>query len=366
MRDAGFGGLAALVNRQVWRDSEAGPPIVERVLEGMRDPNPVVRMRAATAVLASYSRQTAGDRAAAVGELLLAEENLAVKTVLVGALIADTPGAPQTVDTVLEQLLEGADDLPEARSEATRGVTEMLTYLALVARTPFAVRVVERWCRDAASRSAAVALFAQSCRDYLRHDSRDVQEAAFRLLGTAVEVSLSRWMRDPSAHRAGAELSEAQLDEFKGAATVSHEIAQQIYFASGAFDQKQARQVRADSDLDVFAELAFPVLQACARFNIPQSIHKAVETMIFLAPLDEPRALLAIAEAVPIGGTYAGDSLVGDEVMPYLHRLLAEHRPLVLHDDKGIAAFRHLLAAFAGAGNEQALALAYTFADVFR
>lgn len=52
--------------------------------------------------------------------------------------------------------------------------------------------------------------------------------------------------------------------------------------------------------------------------------------------------------------------------MPYLRRLLAERRRLVLCGDESVTAFRTLLAAFAGAGNEAALELAFTFADIFR
>jgi len=88
--------------------------------------------------------------------------------------------------------------------------------------------------------------------------------------------------------------------------------------------------------------------------------------MIYLAPLDELRILQAIARAVPTDGAYAGDALAAAEVMPYLQRLLAEHRELVLRDDAGVEAFRQVLAAFAGAGNEDALTLAYTFGEVFR
>jgi hypothetical protein len=88
--------------------------------------------------------------------------------------------------------------------------------------------------------------------------------------------------------------------------------------------------------------------------------------MIFLAPLDEARALAAIAKAVPAEGPYAGDHLAGADVLPYLERLLTEQRQLILFDDDGVAAFRHLLGVFASAGNQEALALAYKFADVFR
>jgi len=53
-------------------------------------------------------------------------------------------------------------------------------------------------------------------------------------------------------------------------------------------------------------------------------------------------------------------------VLPYLRRLVAEERALVLRDPDGLSAFRHLLQTFASAGNEEALTLAYSFADVFR
>jgi hypothetical protein len=82
-----------------------------------------------------------------------------------------------------------------------------------------------------------------------------------------------------------------------------------------------------------------------------------VETLIHIAGVLERQALLAIA---------ATDPHAAGTVMPYLRRLLAEQRDLVLFNEEGIAALQHLLQAFAGAGNPDALALAYTFADVFR
>ena len=242
----------------------------------------------------------------------------------------------------------------------------MLSYLALDAQTPFATRLVQDWCKDAPKHAAAVAGFAHFARDYLNQPNSDVQQRAFRLFSDAAAASLARWTRDPTELQADAELSDGQRDELKGAANVAHDIAQQIYFASGAFDEKQGRERSVPGDLTAFADLAFPVLRTCAELRLPQCIHTAVQTMTFLAPLNEPRALKAIADAVPTGGSYAGDSLAGADVIPYLERLVAENRSLVLHDAAGVAAFRHLLATFATAGNEEALALAYGFADVFR
>ncbi|PXY27767.1 hypothetical protein BAY60_15420 [Prauserella muralis] len=143
--------------------------------------------------------------------------------------------------------------------------------------------------------------------------------------------------------------------------------ASQIYFASGAFDGKRSDFVPApDASHERFAVLALPVLLTCARTKVAPIVHHVVETLVFLAPLNERRALLAIAEAIAADGVYAYDPLSSNVVIPYLKRRLAEHRQLVLLDEGGVAAFRKILAAFASAGNESALELAFTFADVFR
>lgn len=60
-----------------------------------------------------------------------------------------------------------------------------------------------------------------------------------------------------------------------------------------------------------FAELAFPVLETCASLHVPQCVHEAVQTMVYLAPLEEAQALRAIAATVPADGPYAGDPLTG-------------------------------------------------------
>ena len=99
--------------------------------------------------------------------------------------------------------------------------------------------------------------------------------------------------------------------------TILDSIANQLYFASGAFDHKKgdgdataslARQRR-------FAELATPVLITCARSKVSGIVHRVVETLVFLAPLDERQALLSVMEAVASDGSYAYDPLSSDVVI---------------------------------------------------
>lgn len=366
MRDSAIGGLATLLRRPDWRDSDARPAIAERISAGLRDQSALVRMHAATAVRALCAAADPPARAAAIGELLDAEDSPEVRAVLVRELWREAQNAVDAVDAVVDRILDATDDaVPDTGDDAWRGLIALLANLALVHKTPAAARRVEQWCRHAPRYASAVTALIACSRDRLSDSTSDIQVDMFRLLGAAARSSLTRWTRDPTEHLV-TNLPDKQLEELKGAAKVAHEITQQIYFASGAFDERQRKPRRAHGDLTVFANLAFPTLETCANLRLPQCIHRAVQTMIYLAPLDEPRALKAIANAVPADGTYASESLAGSDVMPYLHRLLAEHRTLVLHDDAGVVAFRHLLETFASAGNAEALALAYTFAEVFR
>lgn len=367
MRDTAVGGLVALLARQDWRSSGDAAAIAAAVTAGLQDDSPVVRMRAAEGALALHADSDAEQRASAVGDLVLAEQDDRVRRVLMGQLAATAAAAPAIVDGVLARLHEGGEP-GEGGDDVRRDVTvDLLTYLAVVAETPFASATVERWCEQAPTRPSAVRRFAQSARQYLARAEGEVQARAFALLRVAADASTARLARDPvELSLPASDLSEAQLAEIQGAVLVCHDVAQQVYFASGAFDDKRDPTVERAKPDARFAELAMPVLRSCASTHVPQCVHPAVETMVFLAPVDEASVLQAVADAVPADSSYAGDPLAGDAVVKYLERLLAEQRPLVLFDAEGADAFRLLLATFAAAGNQEALSLAYTFADVFR
>lgn len=367
MRDTAIGGLVRLLVRHEWRESVDGAAIVEIVSVALHDKNTVVRMTAAHAARALLADQTPPKRISALGRLLLDESDTTVQTVLLGLLAAEVGVAPTEVDAVLERFQSSfGDDHPDAEGDLGRLWVELLTYLAVVQQTRFASRTVETWMGAAPTCADEAQVVAQSARDHLKPDAGSAQSRAFRLLAIAADSAMGRWTRNPEQLLANADLSDDQRSELKGAVLVADTIADQIYFASGAFEHDQKQGPRAGAGHATFADLAFPILATCAILRVPQSVHHVVETMTFLAPLDEKRALLAIAEAVSGNDAYTSDHLAGEVIIPYLVRLLAEQRHLVLFDDDGVVAFRHLLAAFAAAGNEAALGLAYTFADIFR
>jgi hypothetical protein len=373
MRDRAIEGLTTLACREDWRSSEHGDLIVGRVKAALSDENPVVRMTATHAFRALYADDAAPDRIRMLGELLNSEPNLNVKNVLLSILGTEAHESPREVDDVLRELAnEPKKPTEEAQeneddNEGADLAVDILTFLTMNHQTPFATDSVRKWAATA-TQSAEALRAIHFVRDYLAPTADPtVQNRAFDIVATAADTSLERWTRNPEEHAPNADLSSTDLNELKHALKVLESIANQIYFASGAFDTKPSDDAPVpDARHERFADLAVPVLITCARTKVAPIVHHVVETLVFLAPLDERRALLAVAEAVASDGAYAYDSLSSDVVTPYLKRLVAEHRQLVLFDEGGVAAFRKLLSAFASAGNESALELAFTFADVFR
>jgi hypothetical protein len=368
MRDTAMGGLVALLVQPEWRSDRLASAIADAVRSGLRDDNALVRMRAAEGVLALHADKDAEQRAAAIGELLLNEQDPAVRGTLLQALAATAHAAPAVVDEILSRV-EGESDSSHAQDDDLRGdvTVDLLTYLAVVAEMPYASETVERWCEQVLTRPAGVCQFAHCARRYMETPDVAGQRRLFEFLRPVVETCAARLTRDPAELLTSTlELSEAQVTEIQGAMRVCHDVAEQIYFASGAFEIRRDPTAEPAVPHPILADLAMPVLAMCASTRVAQCVHPAVQTMVFWAPLDEAGTLRAIADAVPADSSYAGDPLAGDVVVTYLQRLLTEQRPLVLFDAEGSEAFRRLLATFAAAGNQGALALAYTFADVFR
>lgn len=392
MRDRATEGLSVLARRPKWRTSEYGIRIASRVEAALADENPVVRMHAAEAFAALHADATSEERVTGLRDLLITETDVMVSAVLLKLLGGEAHESPGAVDAALEALADfGADadqsaepqefgdeagkesefDRAEERNDLKVKIT---TLLALKHETPYALSTLSGWASEPAIHKE-LSRAIPSIREYLGPGAEPrLQQRTFEFVTTASTAALDHWAEADAAHSDAAELTPVQLSELKNVLHVLDTTADQIYFASGAFENKPSnltaegaqRDAPAPAAIARFADLATPTLLICAASKAAPVIHKVVETLVFLAQVDEKRSLKALAEAVTANSGYAYDSLASGSVIPYLNRLLAEQRDLVLFDEEGVTAFRTLLAAFAGAGNEDALVLAFTFADVFR
>jgi hypothetical protein len=398
MRDMAIEGLSTLAQRGQWRASVYRDRITTRVLAALDDVNPLVRMHAAEAFRALHEDSTSIERVGLLNQLLDRETHPNVRAQLLLALGREAHDSPSGVDAVLGHLLttpvpnvepppetltvEGPDnagdveDTLDAAADGTHSqlLVSIVALLALTYKTPLASAALDRWAAGAPS-SPELQHAIPLIRDYLAVGSDSAQQArAFAFVRAAADSAVAWWSDLKQKVAVGNELSDAERNEFENALHVLDSIATGLYFASGAYederndgtDAEPADKPLARADLARFADLAIPVLLTCAESNAAPVIHQVVETLVFLAPLDEKGGLIALTRAATAGEGYAYDSLAGSVIVPYLQRLLAEQRQLVLFDAAGVVAFRRLLSAFASSGNEAALVLAFTFADVFR
>jgi hypothetical protein len=378
MRDQAARGLIRLLAaRSGWRDSDIGPALTAAVGRLVADPNPVVRMQAAPGVALLHLNEGPEQRLAAVRGRLLVETNPHVLNVLIQLLSNLAGDVPAQVDDVLSELSRLptggflCSQTPPARDPGAAAETTgpLLAYLATVPRTPFATAALDGWFSDPVTHQDRVEQLLHELRPFLNPPNGEGRENAFRLLAAAAQTVTDTWLAHmPQEFTTAPPIAEPEMAPIRAAALVAHGIAEQLSFASGAFDDQPgiAQPPAERGDPGTFARQALPILQLCGRVIEPQVTQPVVETLIHLAGVLQREALLAIAAAIPARGAYVTDPHAAGTVMPYLRRLLAEQRDLVLFNEEGIAALRHLLQAFAGAGNPDALELAYTFADVFR
>lgn len=399
LRDKAAGGLLRLLARSVWRDSDRGPTLAAAVHRLLADPNPVVRHQAAQGLPLLHHSEPPEQQFTAVRSLLLAEADPHVVTVLMQVLVRLAGRVPAQADNVLSELsqvpagvflrsLNGTTESGQSgqgshqesdrdgESSAWSGLDgpaeaagPLLAYLATVAQTPFASNALADWFGDPITYEDRVQRLLHQLRSYLNRPDGEGQENAFRLLTAAAQAAADTWTALVAQASGGAEpLSEPETAQARAATLVAYGIAQQLYFASGTFDERRAgqREPEERGEPETFARRALPVLQVCAQVTEPQVTHYVVETLIHIAEVFQRETLLAVAAAIPERGGYVTDPLAAKAVLPYLRRLVAEHRNLVLFDEEGTSAFRHLLQALAGAGDPDALGMAYTFADVFR
>lgn len=377
MRDQAARGLIRLLARSSWRDSDIGTALAAAVGRLVSDRNPVVRMQAAPGIALLHMNEDPEQRLAAIRGRLLVETNPHVLNILIQLLSNLAGDVSAQVDDVLAELSQlptGGflhSQTPPAGDPGVAAETAgpLLAYLATVPGTPFAAAALDDWFRDPITHQDRAERLLHDLQPYLNPPNGEGRDKAFRLLAAAAQAVRDTWLADTlQEFTAAPPTAEPEMARIRAAALVAHGIAEQLYFASGAFDDQPgiAQPPAERGDPETFARQALPILQLCSQVIEPQITQPVVETLTHLAGVLQREALLAIAAAIPARGAYVTDPHAAGTVMPYLRRLLAEQRDLVLFNEEGIAAFRHLLQAFAGAGNPDALELAYTFADVFR
>jgi hypothetical protein len=188
------------------------------------------------------------------------------------------------------------------------------------------------------------------------------QERAFGLLAPGI-TQLATVFAEASAAENGAGSPERTTTAIK----IAKSIAQQLYFASGAFD---ARHQTPDEeprrgDPCRFTALAMPALEGLTAIHFPAVTQHIVETADHIAHCDPRRLLLTAAAAANHDPGYANEIQGLETVLTLIRHYFAEHRDLVLNDTECTTAIRAMLGSFVSRGWDKAIDLAEELHDMY-
>jgi hypothetical protein len=380
-------GLRRLLARPEWRDSAQAPAIRAALRQRLADPDEPNRLIAAQAL--SLIEPTDDGRLHVARERLLAETHPIVRAVLLQQLGSLLPGRAAEVDQLLAELgssgrwplfasnaavappagavtgAEGADEAIAER-ELLQVVVHLLLALGLRYQQPLGVGVIGRWFTHPLDYPEVFEHAVFGLRNLgMLHPSgqADVAARAFALLQQATE-QLVMTVEEQSS---GEEQDPAPL---RSAVRLADDVVDQLYFASGALDDKRAARLgegqQPEANERPFYELSIPLLERLAQVHYPHVTHRLVETLAYLAEHDPRRVFLAVHAAVAPGHGYEYEPMAVDLVVGIIRRYLANYRDVVTSDEAGLAALREILEAFVQVGWSSAVALAYELPDVFR
>ncbi|MFC1420018.1 hypothetical protein [Streptacidiphilus cavernicola] len=260
-------GLVHLAERADWQDAHphVGPPLAAL----LGSPDPVYRYLATAALPALLAEGE--DLVDAIAERLPEESDPHIAARLLLHLDRVVSSEAERVDRILCSLQTDArwavltsspdGDRKLGPSEEGSIVVNFLSYLALVRESPYATSVLEEWAAAPAEHPERVQAVVFWLRDVLNplHPGTPFQDRAFAFTDRIVGAI----RRDLGEHHEG-------NDRRANAAAVAVAISQNLYFASGAFDEKPGIQSNKQrGDTRDFASRTFPLLDQLADLDLP-------------------------------------------------------------------------------------------------
>jgi hypothetical protein len=160
-------------------------------------------------------------------------------------------------------------------------------------------------------------------------------------------------------------LAEDEQKRLRGLARLVDSMGHDLYAASGASDAKHARPIE---EKQRFLSEAGSLLDELTVFNYPSLIHRLLEMLDFLAPVDPPGVFLRIGRIVLTGGQngYQYESFGADLIVRVVERYLAEFRGVLRENGECRRILIETLDIFVKVGWPQARQLTYRMEEIFR
>lgn len=166
--------------------------------------------------------------------------------------------------------------------------------------------------------------------------------------------------------------NQAEQDQAQALARLAETMSWQIYFASGAFEERRQEggrgRVLSEKEKLRFLREVAPLIEELAWFGFPSLIHHLIETLESLVPAD-PGAVFLLAARVLRDGERRGyqyESLGVKLIVALVERYLADHRAVLRESQECQRALLEILDSFVRAGWPDARRLTYRLEELFR
>jgi len=201
-----------------------------------------------------------------------------------------------------------------------------------------------------------------------------VRERAFELLEILLQSSLEG-LRQLKVRNAAVQYSgwpTNDQEKAKSIAGLIDRVGYEVYFASGAYDDKRQGQKVYVSEVKPeslrFYRQASVIFDKLADVAIPNVAHHLLETLEFFITVEPREVFIRIGKVVRTGqqGGYQYESVAANLVVKLVERYLAEYRTLLKEDDECRQILIEILDAFIQAGWPSAQRLTYRLEEIFR
>jgi len=192
-----------------------------------------------------------------------------------------------------------------------------------------------------------------------------------RAIGIADEVlrkscSVLQELETAFARQHG-ELSVTERERAQVFARVASHIATEIYFASGAYDRRNGKEV-SETKMRRFWSEGKELLSLIATVGHASAVHHLLETLEAYVAVDPKEVFLLIGRALEAGakGGYQYESLGAQLFVALVERYLAEYPGLLRSEEECRRALVKMLDIFVQAGWPDARRLTYRLDEIFR
>jgi signal recognition particle GTPase len=360
----------------------ATPDVLDAVERLSRDPVAPVRFQVAIRLVSLY-RTDQARMWKVIRSIGADDQSTGVLSGLLQPTIGQISGAhPQEVAEFIRSVISRGLSGPGADSVRNAAVG-ILCGLRVWQAHPLSGELLDTFIADPRANAELLSQLELNLRNVLSHgafDATDSREHAIRRRALDLFLRIVRSAKGQLRELEGTH-SETPFDEWpdsdkentKRLVRVLDHAATELYFASGAFNDRGQNRLPGQRELTAderrrFFEETTPIVEALSDLGFPAIAHHLLQTLESFISFEPRKVFLSVGDIVraAVGGGYQFEQMAADLVVRLVERYLAEYREMLQESPDCRRVLVELLDTFIRAGWSSARQLTYRLEEIFR